>query len=1483
MNKKASESPKKCGSALVVGGGIGGMQAALDLAAGGIKVYLVENKPAIGGVMSQLDKTFPTNDCAMCTQAPRLVEISRHKDIDIISLADIESIWGEPGNFSVTLKKRPRFVDQEKCTGCGACFPDCPVVLKNEFNLGLSERKAIYTLFPQAVPNKAAIDKREDRPCKAACMDRCPVHTNVLGYVRLIAEGRFQEAYQMNRNVNPLPSVCGRVCYAPCEEACNRGQLDEPIAIRQLKMFVADQINIDELPLPHITRMDKKVAVIGGGPAGLAAANDLALEGHQVTIFEAQAEPGGMLRYAIPEYRLPKDILAKEINYIRRLGVEIRTGVRAGKDLSIRDIRNDYQAVFIGVGAAEGAHLEIEGAGLPGVMDGIRFLQTVNLGENVEIGENVAVIGGGNTAIDCARTAKRLGAKEVRVVYRRSLAEMPAAEEEIRALEKEGVIIDFLTLPRRFLSEDGELSGMECIRMFLGDPDASGRRRPVPVPGSEFSVSVNTVIAALGQVTQLEFLKDLGILVNYNGTIAVDPITGATNIEGIFAGGDAVTGAAYVIDAIAAGKRAARSISRYLKGSPIEIDHEQRQPQKLTEVEVESLRGRFPFKKRVEMGEVPVEERLNNFREVALGFTSQEAIAEAMRCLAGQIEGCIECRECERRCDVNAIDFDQKEEKVELNVGAVVLSPGLDFYDARVRGELGFGRWPNVVTSIQFERILSASGPFNGVINRPGDKRHPKKIAWIQCVGSRDPHNANPWCSSVCCMYATKQAIIAKEHDQDIEPTIFFMDLRAFGKDFDKYVDRAKHTYGVRYQRAMISAVREEPESGNLILRYAKEDGVVVDEIFGMVVLSIGLQPFAGAAEFAQVFGIELDKNLFPKTKTFEPVATSRPGVFVTGIFQGPKDIPETVIQGSAVAGKAMALLGEARGSEITLKELPPEKDVEGNELRIGVFVCRCGINIAKTVDVVRVVNSVKGDPCVVHAEETIYACSQDTQERMKELVREKNLNRVLVASCTPRTHEPLFQETIRDAGLNKYLFELADIREQCSWCHTGQNEAATNKAVAIVKMAIAKVKLLQPVKTDSVEVTQVALVIGGGVGGITASLALAEQGIDVHLVEKEEGLGGLAKNLCRTIDGSDVQDFLKERVSQVQSHPRITIHTGVEVSKTEGYVGNFTSHLTDGTSFEHGAVILATGGIEYEPTEYLFGQDDRIITQRELEKRLESDTEKPGKRYVMIQCVGSREEPNNYCSRICCQDAIKNAIAIKQRYRDAHVTILYRDIRTYGLKEEYYQKARDLGVFFVRYEPELKPNIESIGEMIRIKAFDYILSREIILYADYVVLSTGLRPHPTAEKVGNIYKITRNPDGYFMEAHVKLRPVDFPNEGIFVAGLAHSPKTIDETISQALAAAARAGALLFQPSLVVSGIISKHNRDLCMSCLACLRLCPFGSPFIDKDGKISHNEVKCTGCGICAGICPAKAFQVNNFRDEQILAMIDAAADAVV
>lgn len=837
------------------------------------------------------------------------------------------------------------------------------------------------------------------------------------------------------------------------------------------------------------------------------------------------------------------------------------------------------------------------------------------------------------------------------------------------------------------------------------------------------------------------------------------------------------------------------------------------------------------------------------------------------------------CQKCVKVCEAKAIDFEDRGRDYEINVGSVILSPGLSRYDANIRGELGFGRWKNVVNSIQFERILSASGPFNGEVKRISDSKHPRKVAWIQCVGSRDPHNANPWCSSVCCMYATKQAIIAKEHDSAIEPTIFYMEMRAFGKDFDKYVERAKKDYGVRYQRAMISAVKEIPESGDLLLRYASENGQLIDETFDMVVLSVGLEPHRDAPEFAKIFGIDITDYNFPSTRPFRPVSTSVPGIFVCGTYQEPKDIPETVMQGSAVAGEAMALLSKARNTETAIKELPDEKDVSQEEPRIGVFVCHCGTNIAATVKIEEVVEAAKKQPGVSFVTNTVYACAQDNQEMIKKIIRDNNLNRVVVASCTPRTHEPLFQDTIRDAGLNKYLFDLADIREQCSWCHMGQKDDATRKAIGIVNMSIAKSRLQEPIKTDTVGVIPACLIIGGGVAGMTAAYSLAQQGFNVHIVEKDENIGGLVKKLRHTLQGFDVQEFLSALISALHSHERINIHTSCEVLNTEGFVGNFKTNLTNGSVIDHGAIILATGGVEYEPVEYSYPDEEKVITQRELENKLD-DGQKPqsGESYVMIQCVGSREDPNQYCSRICCQDAIKNAIELKRRNPDTQVIILYRDMRNYGLREDYYRKAREMGVFFVRYDVSNKPQVQRQGDKFSIKTWDYMLSKELSLEADWLVLSAGLRPHPTTDQIGEMYKVTRNVDGYFLEAHVKLRPVDFPSEGIFVCGLAHAPKNLEETINQSVAAAGRAGVVLAQEKLAISGIVAKHKRELCMSCLSCLRVCPFGSPYIDEDGKISHNEVKCMGCGICAGICPAKAFQVNNFRDDQIMAMIDAA-----
>ncbi len=900
-------------SVLVIGGGIAGIQASIDLAKMGFQVYLVEKSPSIGGRMAQLDKTFPTNDCAMCILAPRMIEANTQPNLRLYTYSEVEAVSGEAGDFKVRIKRKSPFIDWTKCTGCALCEEGCPVILPNEFDQGLGKRKAIFIPFPQAVPKKYTIDKREERPCKAACQDACPVHTNVLGYARLIAEGEFEEAYRLIRNTNPLPAVCGRVCYAPCEEVCNRGQIDEPIAIRDLKRFAADQVNIEELEVLAVIKTGKKVAIVGSGPAGLAAANDLALKGHDVTIFEALPEPGGMLRVGIPEYRLPKDILRKEIDYIRRLGVEIRTGVQVGSALTLSGLKKDYDALFIATGAHGGMRLGVEGEDTPGVMEGIRFLRAVNLGEKVEVGRKVAVIGGGNTAVDCARMAKRLGGEEVNIVYRRSRAEMPASIEELAAVEEEGIGIEFLTAPNRFFAENGRLARMECIKMELGEPDASGRPRPIPIQGSEFTTSVVTVIAALGQVPETDFIKELGASLSRRGTIEVDPETQATDTEGVFAGGDVVTGPAFVIDAIAAGKKAARSIEQYLKGEPLEGEEEGKEPEKLSEEEIEDRRKRFPSEKRVKMREEPVEKRVKDFREVALGYTSEEAIGEASRCLAGQIEGCIECHECEKRCEPNAIAHTMQDEHIEVDIGAIILAAGLDLYDVSPLTEYGYGRIKNVITAIEFERLTAASGPTFGELRRPSDGKLPQNIAFIQCVGSRDfKHKA--YCSSVCCMHAAKEAILACEHHPGTKSTIFYTDLRAVGKRFQEYLHRAKDEYGVTYVRGRPGRIEVNPENQNPIVWY---EDTTTREIKNMevelVILCQAMIPSHGTRELAEILGIGLNEYGFVETpyKLLHPVDTTRPGIFACGYVHSPRDIPDSVVQGSGAAARvAEALSG---------------------------------------------------------------------------------------------------------------------------------------------------------------------------------------------------------------------------------------------------------------------------------------------------------------------------------------------------------------------------------------------------------------------------------------------------------------------------------------------------------------------------------------------------------------------------------------------
>jgi heterodisulfide reductase subunit A len=998
----------RVGSVLVVGGGIGGMQAALDLAESSFKVYLLERGPSIGGVMAMLDKTFPTNDCAMCTMAPRLVEVARHNNIELLTNTEIEQVSGEAGNFDVTVRRKTRYVDETTCTGCGICMEHCPIETRDAFNQGLSSRPAAYLLFPQAIPRIFTID-----------------------------------------------------------------------------------------------------------------------------------------------------------------------------------------------------------------------------------------------------------------------------------------------------------------------------------------------------------------------------------------------------------------------------------------------------------------------RELCLG-----------------------CGLCKNLCGPGAIDYRLGDDLRELEVGAIVAAPGFELFDPRLDGEFGYGRYPNVVTSLEFERILSASGPYHGTVLRPSDGQMPKRVAFIQCVGSRE--EKRPWCSSVCCMYATKHSLIAMEHAPGLECTVFYIDLRAFGKGFDAYYNRAKEA-GVRYIRCRPSSIKEVPGTSDLKLKYHANGEGPINEQFDMVVLSCGLWPSAPGADLAAKLGIRLDDMGFYRSGRFTPIETEKPGVFVCGPFTDPKDIPETVMQASGSAAKAMGLLAAERGKMVTAMEYPPEIDVSDQEARIGVFVCHCGTNIGGVVDVPAVVEYARTLPNVVYAEENLYTCSTDTQEKIKQVITEENLTRVVVASCTPRTHEPLFRNTVREGGLNPYLFEMANIRDQCSWVHMSLHAEATVKSKDLLRMAVAKAALLEPLKNRHMKINQDALVVGGGVAGMTAALDLADQGFTVHLVEKEPQLGGNLRKIRYIAGHGDPAQELNAIIDRVGESAKIRLHLGAKVQTIDGSMGKFKTTVieADGavSEFDHGGVVVATGGEEYRPQEYMYGESDRVLTQLELEERMENGGLNGTKKFVMIQCVGSRDDERPYCSRVCCTAAITNALRIKESDPEAEVAILYRDIRTYGTREELYTEAREKGVLFVRFEDEEKPEIRQNGAGLKVTVNDALLRVPLEIDADLLVLSAGIVPPEGNKEFAQFLKVPLNQDGFFLEAHMKLRPVDFATEGVYVCGIAHAPKSVDESIMQASAAAARATTLLSKESVELEATISRVIDKNCDGCAYCVEPCPYQAITLlefMKDGQIKKtvesDPALCKGCGVCMATCPKDGILVDHFRLDQIAAMVDAA-----
>jgi heterodisulfide reductase subunit A-like polyferredoxin len=1315
------------GAVLVCGAGIAGIQASLDLAGSGFKVYLLDPTAAIGGPMAQLDKILPAGECATCILSPTLVECARNRNIEIITLADIQSISGQPGSFKVRIRQNPRYIDIKKCDACGNCAEACPVSLADKFDDGTGTRKAISQLYSQAIPNAFAISKAEGpAPCKASC----PAGVNVQGVVALVAAGKFREAYSLIRQRCPIPASCGRLCGHPCQGMCNRKEIDEAVAFSDLERFLGDyvQSNPDLYPPFSLAPVlsTGKVAVIGSGPAGLTAATDLSLMGYGVTLFEAKPQLGGMLRYGIPGYRLPKDILDREIESLIDLGVEVKTNTSIAnpKDLIKAGAPSNgsaasaegFHAVFVATGAWTGRKLNIPGEDAEGVYDALDFLCNVNSGNVSEIGPRVLVIGSSDLAVDAARSALRLqGVKSVQLACIESRAEMPANSEQSSQALDEGVVFCNNLGPTRIEAQGDRVASVRFRACTSVYDNYRGFKRYNPLfdDSQVSSLQADTVITAVGRGVDA---MRLGVETRPGGRIFADKETLATNIKGIFAGGDAVLGPASVAEAIAHGHRAAEAMDAYVRGAAnlrrTDTVHD------LTSVALSSSPAKYApnpapntaRQGRVRMPQRDVAGRLQDMTEIRLGYSREQALLEAQRCLACGL--CSECMQCVKACTAGAILHDQAAFEFDVEVGSIIFTPGMETLGASLT----------------------------------------EKIAVSQ---------------------------------------------------------------------TRISSAPAGPKSG----------------------------------------------------------------IYMAGTFQESKDIADSIVQGSAAAALAMEQLTAVRGTMIRRHDYPWERDVADEAPRIGVFVCHCGQNISSVINVEHVVRHAAKMPDVHYAESIEYTCSESNQRHIKDMILRHRLNRLVVASCSSRTHEVLFQETLRESGLNQYLFAMTNIRDQCAWVHKDDHAVATAKATELVSMAVARARHLKQLPLYELPVTPSALIIGGGLAGMTAALNIAGQGFKVHLVERESSLGGLLRNIQIAPESGDVRGNLRQLTNKIQSHPKISVYLNSHLIGISGQAGNFTSVLSSTgkeTTIDHGVVIVATGGQEGSTKQYLHGRNRNVITQSKLESMLADASffsefeNRQNPSIVMIQCVESRDEKHPYCSRICCTEAIKNALEIKRRLPQSTVTIIGRDIRIPGSGEGLYRKALEQGVLFVRRPENHEPDVAEGNGRLAVKVHDELAGCDCSFNPDLLVLSTGISPAADNAELSRMLRTTLTDDGFFREAHSRLRPVDLANEGEFLCGWAHSPGFIDETIAQAQAAAARASRILSKSQLEIIGQIAFVNPAECVACATCVKVCPYGAPMINDLRKSVIQTAKCMGCGSCAAACPARAILLQHQEGDSMVAMLD-------